>query len=163
MTYAPDIEPEYPTVRSEIAESLATFVLLPSLDREVCVTEAVRRQIGRPFGRSAIREEAVIRARFEIYMAVPARKIETMRPVAAAVDEIIASLRPKEATMAYSGHSTCIGWPAMSESNGTATGICERLERQVYWRSLLDQPGPPLVPARPRSRRSISRTRAVTE
>jgi hypothetical protein len=106
MTYAHDIEPEYPTVRSEIAESLATFVLLPSLDREVCVTEAVRRQIGRPFGRSAIREEAVIRARFEIYMAVPARKIETMRPVAAAADEIIASLRPKEATMAYSGHST---------------------------------------------------------
>jgi shikimate kinase len=115
MTYAHDIQPEYPTVRSEIAESPATFVLLPSLDREVCVTEAVRRQIGRPFGRSAIREEAVIRARFEIYMAVPARKIETMRPVAAAVDEIIASLRPKEATMAYSGHSTCLGWPAMSE------------------------------------------------
>lgn len=93
MTYAHDIQPEYPRVRSEIAESPATFVLLPSLDREVCVTETVRRQIGRPFGRSAIREEAVIRARFEIYMTVRARKIETMRPVAAAVDEIIAFQR----------------------------------------------------------------------
>jgi shikimate kinase len=97
MTYAHDIQPEYPRVRSEIAESPATFVLLPSLDPKVCVTETVRRQLGRPFGRSAIREEAVIRARFEIYMAVPARQIETMRPVASAVDEIIASLPPKRA------------------------------------------------------------------
>jgi shikimate kinase len=66
-------------------------MLLPAVDRDVCVAETVQRQIGRPFGRSATREEAVIRARFEIYMAVPARKIETMRSVAAAVDEIIAS------------------------------------------------------------------------
>jgi shikimate kinase len=39
-----------------------------------------------------VKEEAVIRARFEIYMAVPVRKIETMRPVTAAVDEIVAAL-----------------------------------------------------------------------
>jgi len=43
----------------------------PEVDREVCVAETVRRQISRPFGRSASREEAVIRARFEIYMAIP--------------------------------------------------------------------------------------------
>jgi hypothetical protein len=35
------------------------------------------------------REEAVIRARFEIYMSLPMRKVETMRPVAAVVDEIV--------------------------------------------------------------------------
>ncbi|MBW8868235.1 MAG: hypothetical protein JF610_13070, partial [Acidobacteria bacterium] len=65
---------------------------LPSLDLYVCVAETVRRQIGRPFGRSAVKEEAVIRARFPIYMAMSARKIETMRPVHLAVDEIIAAL-----------------------------------------------------------------------
>jgi len=56
------------------------------------VAETVRRQIGRSFGRSSEKEEAVIRARFEIFMAVPMRKIETMRPVAAVVDEIVAIL-----------------------------------------------------------------------
>jgi len=100
MTYARDIHPEYPRVCCEIAQSPTTFVLLPAVDRDVCVAETVQRQIGRPFGRSANREEAVIRARFEIYMAIPARKIETMRSVAAAVDEIIASLPRKRASRA---------------------------------------------------------------
>jgi shikimate kinase len=92
MTYAGDIHPEYGRVRHEIEQRPNTFVLLPSLDRDVCVAETVRRQIARPFGRSSGREEAVIRARFETYMAVPARKIETMRPVAAVVDEIVGAL-----------------------------------------------------------------------
>jgi hypothetical protein len=35
------------------------------------------------------REEAVIRTRFEIYMGIPARKIATLRPPAAIVDEIV--------------------------------------------------------------------------
>jgi hypothetical protein len=34
----------------------------------------------------------VIRARFDIYMGLPMRKLETMRPVAAAVDEIVDAL-----------------------------------------------------------------------
>jgi shikimate kinase len=89
---AGDIHPAYARVRREIEQHPNTFVLLPSLDGEACVAETVRRQIARPFGRSSTREEAVIRARFEIYMAVPARKIETMRPVAAAVDEIVGIL-----------------------------------------------------------------------
>jgi shikimate kinase len=88
MTYASDIHLEYGRIRRE-AESALTFVLLPSLDRELCVSETVRRQIARPFGRSPEREEAVIRARFEIYMSLPMRKVETMRPVAAIVDEIV--------------------------------------------------------------------------
>jgi hypothetical protein len=53
------------------------------------VTETVRRQIARPFAKSPEREEAVIRARFEIYMSLPIRKVETMRPVEAIVDEIV--------------------------------------------------------------------------
>jgi len=94
MTYANDTHPEYGRVRREIEECAQTFVLLPSLDRELCVAETVRRQVARPFGRSPEREEAVIRARFEIYRALPMRRVETMRPAAAIVDEILAALSP---------------------------------------------------------------------
>ena len=94
MTYSSDAHPEYARVRREIEECTQTFLLLPSLDRELCVAETVRRQVARPFGRSPEREEAVIRTRFEIYMALPIRKVETMRPPAAIVDEILAALSP---------------------------------------------------------------------
>jgi shikimate kinase len=99
MTYSPDIHPEYPTLRYEIERSPTTFVLLPSVDRDVCAGETVRRQVGRPFGRSSRREEEVIRARFEIYMAVPAQKVETMRPVGAIVDEIVAALHQQRLSL----------------------------------------------------------------
>jgi shikimate kinase len=92
MMYASDAHPEYGRIRREIAECARTFVLLPSLNLESCVAETVRRQVARPFGRSREREEAVIRVRFEIYMAVPIRKVETMRPAAAIVDEILAAV-----------------------------------------------------------------------
>lgn len=61
MTYSSDAHPEYARVRREIEECTQTFLLLPSLDRELCVAETVRRQVARPFGRSPEREEAVIR------------------------------------------------------------------------------------------------------
>jgi shikimate kinase len=95
MTYASDAHPEYGRIRREIEECARTFVLLPSLNLESCVAETVRRQVARPFGRSCEREEAVIRARFKIYMAVPMRKVETMRPAAVIVDEILAALSPE--------------------------------------------------------------------
>jgi len=91
MTYLPDIHPEYERCRREIVSSLSTFVLLPSLDVETCVAEIVRRQLIRPFARSAEREEQVIRTRFPIYVRIPARKVETMRPVYEVVDELIAA------------------------------------------------------------------------
>jgi shikimate kinase len=94
MTYASDAHPEYGRIHREMEECARTFVLLPSLNLESCVAETVRRQVARPFGRSCEREEAVIRARFEIYMAVPMRKVETMRPAAVIVDEILAALSP---------------------------------------------------------------------
>jgi shikimate kinase len=87
-----DVHPEYARVRHDLEHDSHTFVLLPSLDREICVTETVRRQIARPFGRSSPAEEVVIRSRFDIYAALPLLKIETMRPVAAVVDEIVAAL-----------------------------------------------------------------------
>ena len=92
MTYSGDAHPEYARVRREIGECTQTFVLLPSLNLECCVAETVRRQVARPFGRSPEREEAVIRARFGIYQALPIRKVETMRPAAAILNEILAAL-----------------------------------------------------------------------
>jgi len=88
MTYAHDIHLAYRIVVHEIKQSPTTFVLLPSVDREVCVAETVRRQTARPFGGSAVKEEAVIRERFEIYMALPMRRFETMRSVTDVVDDL---------------------------------------------------------------------------
>ena len=48
MTYSQDIHPDYPRLRRDIEQSPATFVLIPSLDRELCVAETVRRQLARP-------------------------------------------------------------------------------------------------------------------
>ena len=93
MTYPPTIHPHYAEVRRAIAQSPTTFVLLPSLALETCVVETVRRQLLRPFSRrGAAREEAVIRDRFGMYVAVPAPKIETMRPPAEVAAEIVALL-----------------------------------------------------------------------
>jgi shikimate kinase len=92
MTYRPDAHPGYRSLRERIASSPLTFVLLPSLDLERCVAETVRRQLTRSFARSPEREEQVIRARFAIYANLPARKVETMRPVAAVVSEVLAVL-----------------------------------------------------------------------
>lgn len=92
MTYERNVHSEYVYVRSEVQNCSTTFALLPSLDLEVCVAETVRRQIARPFGRSASREEAVIRERFEVYSGLGVRRVETMRPVGAVVDELMSLL-----------------------------------------------------------------------
>jgi shikimate kinase len=94
MTYSTDIHPEYARVRGEIAVSATTLVLLPSLDYETCVLETVRRQLGRPFRRSAEREEQVIRGRFHLYRSLPATKLETMNPLSEVVDAAVANLLP---------------------------------------------------------------------
>jgi len=44
MTYSQDIHPNYPRLRRDIEQSPTTLVLIPSLDRELCVAETVRRQ-----------------------------------------------------------------------------------------------------------------------
>ncbi len=79
MTYPADVHQAYSGCRTEIIESSASFVLLPSLDLETCVRETVRRQLERPFARSAGREEEVIRQRFSRYRELPLTVIETMR------------------------------------------------------------------------------------
>jgi shikimate kinase len=93
MTYPLSIHPEYADLRQAVAQRPTTYVLIPSLEREACVAETVRRQLTRPFARSAAREEAVIRQRFPIYVGLSARKIETMRLPTAVVDAILTSVR----------------------------------------------------------------------
>ena len=67
MTYPDSIHPDYLALRQRVASSPSTFVLLPSVNVETCVSETVRRQLRRPFARSAEREEQVIRERFFAY------------------------------------------------------------------------------------------------
>jgi shikimate kinase len=93
MTYSQDIHPDYVRFCRRIEESPTTFVLVPSLNPEICVAEIVRRQLARPFARGAAREEGVIRERFVTYVRLRARKIETMRPVSAIVDALLTAIR----------------------------------------------------------------------
>ena len=92
MTYADDVHPAYPVWRRRVASSPSTFVLLPSLQFEVCVKEIVRRQRDRPFSRSEEREEQVVRARLPIYHAMAGRKVATLQPIERVVDELISAL-----------------------------------------------------------------------
>jgi shikimate kinase len=93
MVYPASVHPAHAAATEAIVRDRATFVLLPSLEREVCVAEIVRRQLGRAFSRrGAAREEAVIRERFGRYLALPAPKVETMRPAHAVAETILAML-----------------------------------------------------------------------
>ena len=94
MTYLESVHPEYQQLRREVEMSEATFVLLPSLKVDDCVREIVRRQLTRPFARSATAEEAVIRGRFAIHIGLKARKVETMRSPVETAEEILFNLPP---------------------------------------------------------------------
>jgi len=97
MTYPDDVHPDYGRWRREISSSASTIVLLPSLNLETCVAETVRRQLRRAFARTPDREEHVIRTRFPIYASLPARKVETMRPVDAVVAELLSMMAAQQA------------------------------------------------------------------
>lgn len=88
MAYPDDVHPCYGTIRRALLANPRCFVLMPSLDRETCVAETVRRQLQRPFARSAAREEEVIRARFGLYRDLPLPQCTTMRPLAEVVDDL---------------------------------------------------------------------------
>ena len=94
MTYRDDAHPDYRGIYREIVASPSTIVLLPSFDYETCVTETVRRQLRRPFSRSAEREEQVIRTRFGVYWDLPSKKFETDDPVDTVVHGLVAHLLP---------------------------------------------------------------------
>jgi shikimate kinase len=46
LTYRERIHPEYARLRRDIERSPTTFVLIPSLDCDICIAETVRRQLG---------------------------------------------------------------------------------------------------------------------
>ena len=94
MTYPDVAHPRLPAIRRSIATMSTTVVLLPSLDLEACVAETLRRQRARPLAqhRTDAREEQVIRERFPAYVALAARKVTTMRPVAGIAAEIGAAI-----------------------------------------------------------------------
>jgi len=92
MTYADDVHLAYPSWSRRVVWIPSTFVLVPSLQFGVCAKETVRRQLGRPFSRSAEREDQVIRARLPLYLGLPGRKVETMQPVETVVADLISAL-----------------------------------------------------------------------
>jgi shikimate kinase len=92
MTYPQSIHPEYARLRRQVEQSPTTFVLIPSLNRELCLAETVRRQLARPFAGSARKEEVAIRERFPVYVGLSTRKVETMQPLPVIVDEIVTSI-----------------------------------------------------------------------
>jgi len=94
MTYPASTHPDLSAIHQSIATQSSTFVLLPSLDLDECVSETIRRQRIRPLAphRTDSREEAVIRERFPSYMALHARKVPTMRPPAEIAAEIVTLL-----------------------------------------------------------------------
>lgn len=94
MTYADTVHPKYRTACQAIIASPSTVVLLPSHDRETCVAETVKRQITRPFSRLAEREEAVIRARFELYRGLPCRQVESAGEIERLVDYLVEQMLP---------------------------------------------------------------------
>jgi shikimate kinase len=113
MTYAEEVHPTYAEIRAAIAESSTTFVLLPSLDVETCVAEIVRRQVQRPLGLVLVasQEEAKIRERFTIYMALPALKVTTLQSPDAVVTEIMDILRHGSAQSMNVGNLGAVSAP----------------------------------------------------
>ncbi|MDF3822678.1 shikimate kinase [Leptospira sp. 96542] len=89
MIYPHSVHPDYPDIRQAIVSDIRTVLLLPSLDLELCVSETVRRQLLRPFARTAQREEQVIRTRFHAYVNLSVRRIVTCVPVCAVVRAIM--------------------------------------------------------------------------
>jgi hypothetical protein len=112
MTYPLNVHPDYACLRRQIERNPATFVLIPSLNPALSVTEIVRRQLGRRFARSAVKEEAVIRERFPVYIDLRPRKVETMRPLTAIVNELVAAIQDLKPSSRAPGQSVRHAVPA---------------------------------------------------
>jgi shikimate kinase len=91
MTYPATVHPAAADLQRQLAVAATTVLLLPSLNREICVAETLRRQQARPLAirRSPEREEVVIRERFAVYQRLSTPVVTTMQPVEAVAREII--------------------------------------------------------------------------
>jgi len=91
MTYPETAHPAIAELQRQLARASTTVLLLPSLDRETCVAEIVRRQQTRPLAirRSPERDEGVIRERFDVYQRLSTPVVTTMQPVEAVARDIV--------------------------------------------------------------------------
>ena len=103
MTYQAHSHPRYVEVRQRVASSPSTFVLLPSLDVEACVSEVVRRQVGRRFARTPHHEEQVIREWLLYYRARQLIRSAMMFAIKAEVND------PWAPTFVFSAQKTMYG------------------------------------------------------
>ena len=99
MVYADALHPAIHELQREIAAAPTTVLLLPALDLETCVAETMRRQATRPLAirRSAAREEAVIRTRFDQYRRLTPRVVTTMQPVQRVARNVVDTLTEAKA------------------------------------------------------------------
>lgn len=90
MVYPAAVHHAVAEIHTAITRAATTFLLIPSLDVETAVAEIVRRQATRslPHRRPPLREEAVARERIPRYLALPVRRITTMRPAPHIASEI---------------------------------------------------------------------------
>lgn len=90
MTYPNTVHPKYVELRSAVSIHPQSFVLLPYRDKDLCVTEIVRRQMLRPtITASREREQEKIRDRFDSYLSLGMTIIESAQPPAQIADEIV--------------------------------------------------------------------------
>ncbi|MEC5397350.1 shikimate kinase [Uliginosibacterium sp. H1] len=76
MTYPEDTTPDYSAIRARIADDALSILLLPSLDEEECARIIVARQLQRTYLEAdAAREEARLRERFPLFMALRCKRI----------------------------------------------------------------------------------------
>ena len=90
MTYPNDIDQNYIKVKDEIENHIFTFLVLPSLDLEMCVQTILSRQMNRTYLNPVIEsEELKIRARFKIYTGFKCRAVLTDRSPDIVADNFI--------------------------------------------------------------------------
>lgn len=93
MTYPIDILNYYKYIQQYIELDPFTFLLLPSLDLEICVKEIICRQVQRNYLNTSIqKEEEKIRKRFALYANLQCKKILTDRHIIYIVDELCQQL-----------------------------------------------------------------------
>ena len=94
MTYDSTIHPEIKTIHESILSEKTTILVLPSFDREVCISEITKRQMERVFNsnsRSEHRQKII--ERFNIYRNMGHVKVATDKPINMVLRCIISELQ----------------------------------------------------------------------
>lgn len=90
MTYPENLDQNYHELKGEIENHIFTFLVLPSLDLEMCVQTILSRQMNRTYLNPVIEsEELKIRARFKIYTGFKCRAVLTDRSPDIVADNFI--------------------------------------------------------------------------